>query len=275
MNMLSPRSWLDSITRGRERAGGRARRHWHGYDGGPTAAIESLETRLTLAATPVAGAWLGGAYDSIGVFENGLWQLDLDGDGFVGDDSPAFSFGLPGDYPLAGDWNGDGIHSVGVFRNGYFYLDANSDRIFTVGTDFIIQFGLPGDIPVAGNWDGIPGDEIGVFRNGVWSLDTNGSGRWDFGDIAVNFGLAGDIPVVGNWNEGTLRDSIGIYRNGVWSIDFNEDFVWSGVVVDRAFSFGSSIDRPFVGDFSGNNRDEVGIISFANSPPRLFFRAVT
>lgn len=270
-----PQAWVDRIVRYyRENTVRRSRRRATYRAGGASAAIESLETRLTLAATPVAGAWLGGAFDHIGLFENGLWQLDLDGDTFVGDDSPAFTYGLPGDLPIAGDWDGDGIHSVGVFRDGVFYLDADDDRNFSVAGDFIIRFGLAGDIPVAGNWDGIGGDEIGVFRRGVWSLDVSADGFWGAGDAAFNFGLAGDIPLVGNWNAATLRDSVAVYRGGVWSVDLNENYRWDGAGFDFATTFGSTVDRPFVGDFAGDNRDELGVLSMTTDPPSLFFRSV-
>jgi len=234
-------------------------------------AIESLESRLLLVASPVAGAWTGGAFDAIGLFEGGVWQLDMDGDTFVGDDSPAFAYGLPGDLPLAGDWDGDGVASVGVFRAGTFYLDLDDDRLFTVAGDLILRFGLQGDIPVAGNWDGDPGDEIGIFRRGLWCLDVSANGAWGAGDVSFFFGLNGDIPVAGNWNPATTNDSVGVFRNGIWSIDRNENFAWNGTGAgfDQAFAFGTFDDRPFAGDFVGDNTDEVAVLQFTPAP--VFF----
>lgn len=225
--------------------------------------VQQLEARKLLAATPVAGAWTGGVFDHVGLFEDGVWQLDLDGDFFVGDDSPPFQFGQPGDLPVVGDWNGDGIHSVGVFRNGHFILDVNDNRAFDAG-DLVAAFGVAGDRPVAGNWDGDAGDEIGIVRNAHWALDTSGNFSWGRGDTAFVFGLASDTPVTGNWNPATSRDGVGIFRNGTWAIDSNEDFRFTSA--DVAFNFGASNSRPFTGDFVNNNADEVGIITAGGTP---------
>ncbi|MGC1272254.1 MAG: hypothetical protein WBC44_01000 [Planctomycetaceae bacterium] len=256
-SMIAPllTAWSDS-----RRPHNRRRRSQQASFG--AAAIESLETRLMLAASPVAGAWVGGVFDSIGVFEDGVWQLDLDGDGFVGDDSPAFTYGLAGDTPIAGDWDGDGVHSVGVHRGHTFYLDLDDDRQFTVAGDAILNYGLIGDVPIAGNWDGIGGDEIGIFRRGRWSLDFSANGVFGPGDVVFNFGLANDVPVTGNWTPATLRDSVAVYRGGTWSIDRNENYAWNGTGsgFDQAFDFGTAADEAFAGDFVGDNTDEVAIL---------------
>lgn len=243
---------------------------------GSLPAVESLEPRVMLSATAVSGAWNGGDFDSVGVFEGGLWQLDLDGDGFL--DSPVFAFGLAGDKPIAGDWNGNGVASVGVFRNGIFYLDMDDDRQFDASVDAILRFGSPGDIPVAGNWDGVGGDEIGVFRNGLWCLDVSGNGVWGAGDVFFNFGLAGDTPVAGNWDPATSNDSVGVYRNGIWSIDRNKNFSWDGQGngLDQAFLFGTSVDKAFAGDFLGDNTDEVAILQDPPvGDPQFFVRELS
>lgn len=226
------------------------------------------------AATPLAGAWTGGVFDQIALYENGIWQLDLDGDRFVGDDG-SFQFGIPGDLPVAGDWNGNGFASVGVFRldgagNGLFILDFNDDRVFTGGVDIVARFGVSGDVPVAGNWNGLGGDEIGIFRRGAWAIDTSGNFAWNGtagGDEAFGYGAAGDVPVVGNWNPGTLRDSVGVRRldpagNAVLILDRNENRSFSSST-DVIFRFGTQADRPFAGDFSGDNTDEVGVVTTA------------
>ena len=268
-------SVLDRLNRAGAAAGRRGRR---AAAVGSLPAIESLETRQLLAASPVAGAWTGGVFDSIGVFEGGIWQLDLDGDGFVGDDSPAFAFGLAGDKPIAGDWDGDGVHSVGVFRNGKFFLDVDDNRQFDADVDAIFRFGRGSDIPVAGNWDGTGGDEIGVFRGGVWSLDFSANGSWGAGDVFFNFGRGGDTPVTGNWNTATPADSVAVFRNGIWSVDRNENFEWDGTGAgnDQAFNFGTAADRAFAGDFVNDNTDEVAV--FQDPPvgdPTFFVRELS
>jgi YD repeat-containing protein len=137
----------------------------------------------------------------IGVFRNGAWYLDTNGNGVwdAGTDTVT-TFGLPGDIPVTGDWTGTGTAKIGVFRNGVWYLDANGNGVWDGGTDTAAYFGLAGDIPVVGDWNGTGTSKIGVFRDGVWYLDTNGNGVWDGGtDTAAYFGTTGDQPVTGKW----------------------------------------------------------------------------
>lgn len=80
----------------------------------------------------------------IGVFRNGAWFQDLNGNG--GRDGcgvdRCLGFGAPGDKPVTGDWTGTGV--VGVFRNGVFYLNLNGNGQWDEGgVDACIGFGLP------------------------------------------------------------------------------------------------------------------------------------
>jgi hypothetical protein len=78
---------------------------------------------------PVVGDWDGSGKTKIGVFRNGVWYLDMNGngqwDGFAVD--RAGQFGLPGDIPVVGDWDGSGKIKVGVYRSGAWYLDMNGN----------------------------------------------------------------------------------------------------------------------------------------------------
>ncbi len=112
---------------------------------------------------PAAGNWDGGLKAGVGVFRNGTWYLDYNGNGAWdgcqqdgGQDQCLFnSFGQAGDLPAAGDWNGDGKAKVGVFRNGTWYLDYNGNGAWDgCGVDrcYFGSFGQAGDLPVAGKW---------------------------------------------------------------------------------------------------------------------------
>jgi hypothetical protein len=112
---------------------------------------------------------------NIGVFRNGAWYLDTNGnDAWNAGTDTVTSFGTTGDVPVAGDWDGTGSARIGVFRNGVWFLDTNGNGV-SDGTDTVAYFGMTGDIPVVGDWNGNGTSKIGVFRNGVWFLDTNGS----------------------------------------------------------------------------------------------------
>jgi len=208
------------------------------------------------------------ASDQIGVFRNGPWYLDSNGNRVWDPESGdiAFWFGTSGDIPISGDWDGDGKDEIGVFRNGPWYLDYNGNMAWDPGSaDVSFWFGTTGDQPVTGDWNGDGKDEIGVFRNGPWYLDYNGNRVWDpeSGDIAFWFGTSGDMPVSGDWN-GDGKDEIGVFRNGPWYLDYNGNRVWDPESDDVSFWFGTSGDMPVAGNWNSDGKDEIGV--FRNGP---------
>ena len=189
--------------------------------------------------------------DKIGVFRNGPWYLDQNGNRIWDPDSGdlSFWFGTSGDQPIAGDWNGDGHDEIGVFRNGPWYLDYNGNRIWDPDSgDLSFWFGTSGDQPIAGDWNSDGHDEIGVFRNGPWYLDYNGNRLWDpdSGDLSFWFGTSGDQPIAGDWNSDG-HDEIGVFRNGPWYLDYNGNRLWDPDSGDLSFWFGTSGDTPVSG----------------------------
>jgi hypothetical protein len=114
----------------------------------------------------VAGDWAGNGIDCIGVFRNGVWHLDVNGDGlFTAGIDRAAQFGRQGDIPVAGDWNGDGIDELGVFRDGEWILDTN--RNYQIDDEDVrLQLGGAGDRPIVGDWNGSNRDQAGVMREG-------------------------------------------------------------------------------------------------------------
>jgi beta-propeller repeat-containing protein len=141
-----------------------------------------------------------------GVFLNGSWYLDYNGNG-VWDGAAAgdrlYTFGQAGDKPVVGDWTGSGTAKIGVFRGGFWMLDANGngqwDGAGTGDTGF--WFGNSTYTPVVGDWSGSGTSKAGLFLNGTWYLDSNGDGQWVSGvDQAAYFGQTGDVPVAGDWS---------------------------------------------------------------------------
>jgi hypothetical protein len=111
---------------------------------------------------PVSGDWTGTGIDTIGVFRNGMWILDTDGDGRLTDRDTRFDLGRPGDKPVVGDFNGDGIDELGVYRNGRWYIDMNGDRVFDE-RDLVLEAGGPEDFPIVGDWDGDGIEQPGLY----------------------------------------------------------------------------------------------------------------
>lgn len=177
--------------------------------------------------------------DQPGVYRDGVWILETNGNRQLDGGDQAFRYGGPGDDPVVGDWNGDGFDQVGVFRDGTWFLDSNANRRFDA-RDASFTFGLPGDIPVVGDWNGDGIDDVGVFRTGTWYLDSNGSRRFDAAaDEVVVFGAPDAVPVV-------LNDRIGTYDDTQWSLR-------SGALVATY-----QVAVPVVGDWTGDGQDNVG-----------------
>jgi protocatechuate 3,4-dioxygenase beta subunit len=123
-----------------------------------------------LGDRPVAGDWNGDGIDTVGIFRDGRWWLDVDGDGRWSPGDMSAQFGDAGDLPVAGDFNGDGIDEIGVFRNGRWILDTNGNHELDAH-DAVFQLGGAGDAPVVGDWDGDGVDEPGLYRDAVPDVD--------------------------------------------------------------------------------------------------------
>ena len=112
---------------------------------------------------PVVGDWNGDGISTVGVFRNGVWKLDTDGDGRISEADELVEFGAPGDVPVTGDFDGDGIDDIGVYRQGTWILDSDGDRHETA-VDEVFHQGGANDIPVTGDFDGDGIDEIATYR---------------------------------------------------------------------------------------------------------------
>ncbi|MGE3780469.1 MAG: SdrD B-like domain-containing protein, partial [Pirellulaceae bacterium] len=112
---------------------------------------------------PLAGDWNGDGIRTIGIFRDGTWRVDSDGDGLTGPHDRAWTFGAPGDVPVVGDWNGDGIEEIGIYRGGKWILDVNGNRELDAH-DKVFQLGTSEDYPVVGDWNGDGIDDPAVYR---------------------------------------------------------------------------------------------------------------
>jgi endoglucanase len=107
--------------------------------------------------TPMLGDWSGTGTTKIGIYYQGFWYLDYDGNGVWdgGVNDKAYNFGWPasGVTPLVGNWGGDGKTKIGIFYNGYWYLDFMGDGVWDGGAiDKAYVWGQSGDTPIVGRW---------------------------------------------------------------------------------------------------------------------------
>ena len=120
----------------------------------------------------VVGDWNGDGITKIGVYRNGLWMLDIDGDGHFTMHDKSVEFGAPGEQPFVGDFDGDGIDELAVQRGNQLIVDSNhngeidaADMVFELeGAD------TPGAAVVVGDFNGDGKDEPAVYRRDAIQL---------------------------------------------------------------------------------------------------------
>ena len=219
---------------------------------------------LTVIATQLAPSELG-------IYDNGVWYVDLNGNG-MWDGTPTdalyyFGGGLTAAVPVTGNWTGTSTTKIGVYADGVWYLDLNGNGIWDgTPTDGLYYFGggLSGAVPVTGDWTGTGGTRIGVYADGVWYLDLNGNGIWDGtptdGLYYFGGGLSGAVPVTGDWT-GTGGTRIGVYADGVWYLDLNGNGIWDGTPTDGLYYFGGGLSGavPVTGDWTGTGGTRIGV----------------
>ena len=100
------------------------------------------------------GDWNGDGRTKIGVYSNGFWFLDYNGD-YVWDGGifdKQIGWGWAGVTPIVGDWNGDGRTKIGVVNQGFWFLDYDGNYVWDGGTTDKIAGWGPGWTPVPGQW---------------------------------------------------------------------------------------------------------------------------
>jgi hypothetical protein len=244
---------------------------------------------------PVTGDFNGDGVTDIGVFADGEWFIDLNGNHEWDESDLWVKLGAPGDRPVTGDWDGDGKTDIGVFGPEWTgdslaiaaepglpdphnritgpaknlppkpSIATHGERTLKKSAhgnlrsdviDHVFRYGVAGYMPVTGDWNGDGTDTIGIFFGGSWRLDSNGDGRWTETDEHFEYGGPGDLPVVGDFNKDGL-DEIGVYRRGVWYID--QDHNRTLDPHDQVFEIGDGNDLPVVGDWDGDGSDEPGV----------------
>ena len=179
--------------------------------------------------------------------------------------------------PISGDLNGDGKvfsdddditnsnNEVGIFNT--------STNEFTFGGKTVI-FGIQGDLPIMGDWDHDGKDEIGIYRPDEggqsmfclvirdWASLQPGANVGN-ADYDIPFGPYPDnIPIAGDW-DGDGDDDIGGYypeNNNFYLYILNlASSSATSYPSQPSVPFGMSGDKPIVGDWDGDNDDDVGV----------------
>ena len=114
---------------------------------------------------PVSGDFNGDGVSTLGIYSNGSWRLDVNGDGvFTEEVDSYFEFGRPGDIAVVGDFNGDGLDEVAVVRGSDLIVDSNGNGELDA-TDRVFEIEGEGSNVVVGDFDGDGIDEAAFYAN--------------------------------------------------------------------------------------------------------------
>ncbi len=211
----------------------------------------------TNTTTRVNSICVGDCRDKVGIYRDGAWYLDNNGNRIYGAGDQNFAFGGAGWTPVIGDWASDGKSKGGVYKDGNWYLDYNGNGIWDAG-DRNYGFGGANWTAVTGDWNGAGSDKIGAYKDGAWYLDYDGSGTWTASDKNFAFGGAGWTPVVGKWTSGG-KSRVGVYKDGVYYIDYSGD--WAFGAGDKTVTYGATGSTAVIGDWNADGLTEVGTLT--------------
>lgn len=244
---------------------------------------------------PLAGDFNGDGVDEIGLYYDGEWFLDINGNGRWDEDDLWAKLGDAEDRPVIGDWDADGKDDIGIYgpqwrgddqaiENEPGLPDPDNVRATkpknipaTEGEvlererlmqrnrmrpgrsdviDHVFRFGQNEDQPITGDFNGDGISTIGVMRNGRWRLDQDGDGQFTSKDIDYRFGEAGDIALTGDF-DGDGIDEIAVQRGNRIIVDSNRNGQIDAT--DRVFELEDSSGFVVVGDFDGDGVDEPAL----------------
>ncbi len=110
-----------------------------------------------------------------------------------------------------------------------------------------------------------------------FSEGDNSRGRWTIADREgkrtgksddMTLGVADGIALAGDFDGDGVDEGV-IYKDGQWFVDFNGDGKWDAG--DLWLKLGTELDRPVVGDWDGDGKDDIGIFGrqWQRDPQRI------
>jgi hypothetical protein len=169
---------------------------------------------------------------------------------------------------VAGDFNGDGRDDIVTFTRGpaadvYVALSTGSGFSGT-GVKWHDYFAAGAETPLVGDFNGDGKDDIATFTKGaaadVYVALSTGHSFTGTGAKWHDYFAAGtETPLVGDFN-GDNRDDIATFTRGAAAdvyvaLSTGSSFSGTGVKWHDYFAAGS--ETPAVGDFNGDNRDDI------------------
>jgi len=174
-----------------------------------------------------------------------------------GTDPVDITAGLAGPQNFGAGWRPQPVGPVGLVdtSTGEWHLADPWGWIRT------FYFGNPGDLPFMGDWDCDGTKTPGLFRQSDAFIYLRNSNTSGVADVQFFFGNPGDLPLAGDFN-GDGCDTVSIYRPSeqrFYIINAPGQNEGGLGAADYSFWFGNPGDIPVVGDWDGDDHDEIGL----------------
>lgn len=237
------------------------------FMGGCVAATEG-EAEGEEALGEVSESLVGGL--RLGVFDNGSWYVDWNGDAVHQAGEKFATFGEPNDFPLVGIGGPylcgtSALHVIGTFRRetNQYFIDSNATMKWDAGDTAVSGFGIAESLPYvwatpfpnfAGRCRGVIGWMVAYDPGkSVWFIDANNDralSTWNVpgGDLRYEFVVPpGALWPVPMWSAAHQSTIMAVFNrtDGTWYIDKNNNKRFDGCVLDTCQFWGMAHDIPF------------------------------
>lgn len=229
---------------------------------GRTAAGASFSATVNNTVTPQTavdvGDYDGDGREDLFVLSGSSLKVTLGGNSYG---APDMWFQTPTTvFPDAGpECTSENCDTIGYVDDQGIWYTADEPSTSTDATEF--YYGNPGDVPFMGDWNCDGTDTPGLYRQSDGFVYLRNSNTQGIADLQFFFGNPSDVPLAGDFN-GDGCDTVSLYRPGehrVYIINhLGKDGEGLGAA-DFFYNFGVTGDLPFVGDFDGDDIDEVGL----------------
>ncbi len=206
-------------------------------------------------AIPISGDFNGDGVSEVGLYFEGDWYIDVNGNGRWDEEDLWARLGSKEDLPIVGDWDGDGKDDIGIFGPQW----RGDERALAAEPGLpdpqnVFRRAVPQTDNIPKNLPPEPAEATDGRR--ILKHTADGHPRLDVIDHVFRYGISKDVPVAGDWNGDGIR-SIGVFRSGTWYLDLDGD--GRHTERDLIVTYGQDKDIPVVGDFNGDGIDEIGI----------------